>query len=879
MPGRLQRGQPEVLLAVLPRAIDVAALLAPQGWLHAGLVLALDQLGEYFGDKWAAVEFIPTVALPQGSGRGQGAAANQAGLFKAFASAAEAGGRPELAARFLVMARGAASPPGASDEAAVEHARLLAWLSRLSADGGACARAYVVADDLWQTTGVDEESDALWRPLAVALQGRALAALGEYERARTLLERSLGMRDLPDGVSWRVDALVDLYVACLGTGDKAKARECHRRLTAVGLHGATSQAEVEAVAVEEADPARAAALLQEALGGEGRGLSLPALLRVALRLLRLQIGQGDAATATALYSSLVTAAEHVDPDHPLLSELDEVGAALLQADDPDKALRLLFRATARDVRCAPQLLAIGSARSRARILNRFRRRTEGAAALLIARFPANRRYVGGVHALVLRQKGLNTALEWQAARQEAAAPTQAQELARVRADLAGARSNLAAALLDQWRSGGAEGPAARLLEVSEDLEWEASRLLHGLRVREVGEVPNPLSIGIGLPENSVYLDYYACRPLPAGAPAPDHRYAAFVLRSGISTDLRVVDLGDAHEIDDLLDRYRAEILGRDRPPGNGEESPGELLWQRLVDPVLPHLDGRTRLVICPDRALFTLPWECLPDGSGGYLIDRFCVSYVYTSRSATYSSEGVIHAAAERNSVAAPVVVGAPDYGAPSVPSLRGSGALRFTHLPAAAQEAADVAEALGVHPALGADAVKAVLQDAHDPLVVHLATHGFVLPSTTAEGALTDVPLLRAGLAMADANASPTGVLTGAEVLSLQLGNTALVVLSACDTGLGVMQEGEGVASLGRAFDTAGASAVVTALWTVPDWATNELMLRFYAQLLRGQGCAEALRQAKLDVRAHSSEVLRWGAFVSTGRWGSIAVRAWSRV
>lgn len=866
--GALEQGWPEVLLALLPRAIDVCMLLAPASSMHRELVLALDQVGEYFADKWTAIEFLLALAQPEDS-VDQETAADQCGLLRAFASAAEAGHRPALAARFLAKA------PKPVSMSFVERARLLAWRSRLSADGGDCAKAFLLADELLRAPVLDEEWRATWQPVAIALQGRALTALGEHARGRKLLDRALGMRQLPDEVAWRTEALIDLYTACLGIGDSVGAGECHRRLMAVGRRGETSRAEVQSVGLDKADPNRAVGLLQEALTGEeGSGLTLPALLRVALRLLRIQIRQHDLQAAAGLYTSLVDAAQNLDPDHPVLSELDEIGAALRQGEDPGEALRLLFQATARDIRCAPQLLALGSARSRARILDGFRRRTEGATALLIDHFRTDKRLVGGVHALVLRQKGLRTALDWQAAMQEAPSPARAPELSHTRAALATTRSELAAALLKQWHGADSVQAAARLVERAEDLEWDVARLLGGLQVRSIVEVPSPSTITLCLPPDSVYLDYYAYRPLLGGA---GRRYAAFVLASGMLTDFRAVELGDEDEVDALLERYRAGILHKDQPAKVGVDQPGELLRRRLIDPLLPHLRGHTRLIICPDRALFILPWECLPDASGGHLIDRFCISYVYTSRSVTYHSEAVIHSAAHRGSVTAPVVIGAPDYGKTSKSEEPGSGALRFGDLSATAQEATDVAEVLGVDPVLGGKAVKEVLQHVHDPVVVHLATHGFVLPSTAAGGALDDVPFLRAGLAMAGANLSPEGILSAAEVLPLQLRNTALVVLSACDTGLGVAQEGEGVASLGRAFDTAGASAVITGMWTVPDHTTNELMLRFYAHLLRGSGCAEALRAAKLEVKAHSYQVRQWGGFISAGRWGSIAAREWS--
>jgi len=111
--------------------------------------------------------------------------------------------------------------------------------------------------------------------------------------------------------------------------------------------------------------------------------------------------------------------------------------------------------------------------------------------------------------------------------------------------------------------------------------------------------------------------------------------------------------------------------------------------------------------------------------------------------------------------------------------------------------------------------------------------------------------------------------VLTVYEATGLNLQGAELVVLSACDTGLGQVKNGEGVFGLRRAFEEAGAQAVLMSLWPVPDQERQELMTRFYTQWLSGKDKFEALREAQLKERGivkkrYGQDLpFHWGAFV----------------
>ena len=170
-------------------------------------------------------------------------------------------------------------------------------------------------------------------------------------------------------------------------------------------------------------------------------------------------------------------------------------------------------------------------------------------------------------------------------------------------------------------------------------------------------------------------------------------------------------------------------------------------------------------------------------------------------------------------------------------------------------------------------------LKESYKPRLLHLATHGY-FSSDTAQG---ENPLLRSGLMLTGAGTTlngfksesrEDGILTAYEAMNLNLDNTDLVVLSACETGLGEIKNGEGVYGLQRAFKVAGAKSIIMSLWKVDDSATQELMVSFYKNWLQlpessklsGSSKRTAFLTAQKQLKAKYPNPYYWGAFVMVG-------------
>ena len=302
----------------------------------------------------------------------------------------------------------------------------------------------------------------------------------------------------------------------------------------------------------------------------------------------------------------------------------------------------------------------------------------------------------------------------------------------------------------------------------------------------------------------------------------------------------------------------------------------------------------SRLLVSPDGALNLVPFEALVDEQGQYLIERFAISYLTSGRDLLRQQVSLPHRGP-------PVIIAAPRYGEPA-PATAGAVRRRQPSPPAEERSVTTASDPAALYFAplanttaeanaikrffpdalllTGPRATKAAVARLEAPRLLHIASHGFFLQGgagTSNAGVPIENPLLRSGIALAGANLAHDirgdGILTALEASGLDLSGTKLVTLSACDTGVGEVRNGEGVYGLRRAFVLAGTESLVMSLWPLSDYMARETMVAYYAGLHNGLGRGEALRQAKLSMikRKVRQHPYYWASFIQSGEWGSL--------
>lgn len=404
------------------------------------------------------------------------------------------------------------------------------------------------------------------------------------------------------------------------------------------------------------------------------------------------------------------------------------------------------------------------------------------------------------------------------------------------------------------------------------------------------------AVQAAIPDDTALVEYvyYLPRDTTSARFAPKGvSFVAFVLHK--TGEPVAVDLGDGLPIGRSIDELRKALSE------HGDVLPNaRRVHDLVVAPIRKHLRSTdTRLVVSPDEDLNLVPYAALVDDRGRFLVQDFEVSYVTSGRDLLR----IAAMGAQRSSNGKPVVVGDPAFDGSaagvaigtatgSTKSTRGDlDNARFPPLPGTAVEVKAISEILAASTYTQGEATKARLAGVTSPLVLHVATHGFFLTKqkdpaggdtrglaydpggSTILPPRTENPLVRSGLALAGANkkGSADGLLTALEASSMSLDGTRLVVLSACETGIGQTEVGDGVYGLRRALVVAGSETQVMSLWKVDDDATRDLMIAFYKELKAGTGRAAALRKVQIAMlaRRETQHPYFWAAFIPSGAWG----------
>jgi len=378
----------------------------------------------------------------------------------------------------------------------------------------------------------------------------------------------------------------------------------------------------------------------------------------------------------------------------------------------------------------------------------------------------------------------------------------------------------------------------------------------------------------------------------------------------------LVNYADRKAVEDIVLEYRTWIQD-DTADEDEILEIGQLAHELIWDPINQVIEDASYVYLVPDGVLNILPFNALVNDDEDYLIQTVDI-HLLTSGRDLLPNEYVL---AEGRYL----VMAGPNYDAEEVVSeaemaeargrrsssialgIRGGASglrgLSFEPLPGAEQEGRIIVDRVAEgqkqrNVYFRDDAQEAVLSDLSEPPeILHVATHGFFLEAddTLRKRLLKlqrsadlhvpppgDNPLLRAGLAFAgintnaqflgDIDTANDGVLTALEVLDMNLTGTKLVVLSACETGLGEIHEGEGVYGLRRSFQEAGVSEVISSLWEVSDAGTQALMTDFYDRLLAGTPARIALRDAQLALldSPQWGYPYIWSAFMIVGSYES---------
>jgi len=319
---------------------------------------------------------------------------------------------------------------------------------------------------------------------------------------------------------------------------------------------------------------------------------------------------------------------------------------------------------------------------------------------------------------------------------------------------------------------------------------------------------------------------------------------------------------------------------------------GGSLYGQLVAPIAHELKGVRKLYIIPDGILNYIPFEALltdhvrPSANVDfsalpYLIRQYEISYQLSAQLLVEGAKGsnagafvglapiFVDKPVHASTLYAAETRSATEFDSARKPVLRSItvNGERFAELKESEHEVMDILALFKSHHRTGKVLLHEAAQEAtlkstdmQGYRYIHIATHGLMNEENPELSGII--------LASPDPGSREDGVLYSGEIYNLQL-NADLVVLSACESGLGTIAKGEGMLGLTRGFLYAGARNIVVSLWQVGDKSTADLMVLFYRNILKGQAYSSALRAAKLaliDSKQYAHPI-EWSPFVLTGR------------
>lgn len=334
------------------------------------------------------------------------------------------------------------------------------------------------------------------------------------------------------------------------------------------------------------------------------------------------------------------------------------------------------------------------------------------------------------------------------------------------------------------------------------------------------------------------------------------RYMAFIINA---KQIKMVVLENGEQLESRYFKYYKNAIKLKREDGYSYDQ----FWK----PIANELDGINNVYLSSDGVYNQLSVNSLKNPTAGYILDNLHILNVSSLRSLVESNTST-------SSGKTAFLLGNPTYGSDDIDLLPGTGR-EITSI-------SSILKSGGFKNSVYQTviATEQEIKKMKSPKLVHIATHGFFVQDVKSDNKVFSVPLnninenvlLRSGLMLANAGkmdeaTGNNGILTAYEAMNLDLATTDLVVLSACETGLGDIMAGEGVYGLQRSFEVAGAKAVIMSLWKVDDSATQLLMTSFYKNWIASKDKLTSFRKAQKALKAKYPEPYYWGAFVMQGQ------------
>ncbi|NEQ86641.1 MAG: CHAT domain-containing protein, partial [Moorea sp. SIO2I5] len=580
----------------------------------------------------------------------------------------------------------------------------------------------------------------------------------------------------------------------------------------------------------EAEPLyRQALALRKKLLGQDHPDVATSLNNLAL----LYLSQGRYGEAEPLYrQALALTKKLLGQDHPdVATSLNNLAVLYWAQGDPTSALNLFSQGLEVEEQNLDYNLRTGSESEKQQYINTLSGTTDAAIALHLQQIPNNQKAAHSALTTILRRKGRildTTTNSWQRLRQNLTPEDQKRfdELNQTNSQLA-----------KLYHQGpGDQSPddyKTQLEELTKKKETQEKALLEeSPEFQRATQVATLKAVQAQLPTDAVLIEFFQYRPFNPKAAQNEQfgkpRYAVYTLHS--DGRFQGIDLGLAEEIDPLIKNFTAAIRNP-RIRISQVKDAARKLEQAILAPIRAQIGNSNHLIISPDGALNLIPFEALVDKNNQFLIENVTVTYLTSGRD-------VLRFPVQAPPQQPPVLIADPIFGKPGEtvqlaqnPTRSGNWPQRkLPPLPASKDEAKAIAKILPQAQLwLGRQATEAVIKQVNRPSILHIATHGFFEGNQRVDSLVAENPrlqsrltLLNSGLVLAGvqnyqsgnlADVVQDGVLTALEASGLNLYGSELVVLSACETGLGELSQGEGVYGLRRALVLAGSQSQVISL------------------------------------------------------------------